>query len=406
MIKSCEIPCGNKLLLKLELRTLVLSIILPVSYALAAVVGNDWGYLIPAAIAATLLIGIVTPLLEIFLIRSQTSVSQSRPGEAQIEVKLLHPRLLPTRTSVVPIGALNVQLRMHRKTWKARQKKEDFTLPLIFQEPEAGIQTLTIKTPQLPRGVFSAAELEIESCFPFAIARWSRKLKCTFSGEQTSLTIYPNVYPLAGNFHQRLLSALSASGQLVGYASHLNQSLALRGLREFSERDNLNHMHWPSVAKTGKLMVREFEIESLPGFDIMLDLTLPWKDEHFELAVAAALSLFNYGLTKGLQPQIFLTPSIDSELLSELMDDLPVASRLAPSEIMARIQPIPKELQKNQPANRDTISSRKESLLTLYPASDTLKINLAILSTIHTEVSTASAQILGSFSDEAELSRL
>jgi len=62
-------------------------------------------------------------------------------------------------------------------------------------------------------------------------------------------------------------------------------------------------------------MVREFEKEGLPTFDVILDLSCPWVSaEQFELAVSAAASMVQLGHTLGIHPDlIFLEPSLLQE---------------------------------------------------------------------------------------------
>src|SRR5262249_11296807 len=123
-------------------------------------------------------------------------------------------------------------------------------------------------------------------------------------------------------------------------------SSTLKGLREFSERDSLNQIHWASSARSGKLMVREFEVENLPEFDVFLDLMLPWNDKQLNLACTAAYSLIHYGYKLGFTPQLLVNPPISWEPVAEQLADIPAgcAAEELCAEILARLSPLPREM--------------------------------------------------------------
>jgi hypothetical protein len=117
----------------------------------------------------------------------------------------------------------------------------------------------------------------------------------------------------------------------------------VRSLREFHTGDSPRLIHWPTSAKVGKLMIREFESEGLPGFDVLLDLTSDWQnEEQFELAVSISLSLLQLGFKLGGSPELFITPSVDEDIerLPSILTDLPA---IAPgigwaAQMLARVE--------------------------------------------------------------------
>jgi hypothetical protein len=122
------------------------------------------------------------------------------------------------------------------------------------------------------------------------------------------------------------------------------QSTSVRGVREFKVGDSTRHIHWPSTARLGKLLVREFDNETLPVFDLLLDLEADWSSrEQFELAVCVLHSLVRLGYNLGCVPELFLNPPLSSSAVAEqLMFDLPQTPEGMKqlSEILARVEPI------------------------------------------------------------------
>jgi len=88
----------------------------------------------------------------------------------------------------------------------------------------------------------------------------------------------------------------------------------VRGVREFVHGDSPRLIHWASSARVGRLLVREFEAEGLPGYDILLNLRANWVNrEQFELAVSIVHSLMNLGFKLGGAPDLLVVPTLDGE---------------------------------------------------------------------------------------------
>jgi hypothetical protein len=158
------------------------------------------------------------------------------------------------------------------------------------------------------------------------------------------------------------------------------QSTSVRSVREFRTGDSLRHIHWASTAKTGKVLVREFDSEVLPVYDLMLDLTANWKNtEQFELAVLLAHSLVHLGYGLGALPELSLYPAIDSQAVSKLMSDLPQIPRSVAwlSEVLARVEPltlsdVPRE-QRSEAETAQALAGRLDRpLLSIVPTAEAM----------------------------------
>lgn len=81
--------------------------------------------------------------------------------------------------------------------------------------------------------------------------------------------------------------------------------LSFHAIRDYQVGDSRRHVHWKSTAKTGKLMVRQYEETRRSGISIVLGLDPEeYRDaEEFELAVSVAGSLALRGLQDGREVQ-------------------------------------------------------------------------------------------------------
>lgn len=157
------------------------------------------------------------------------------------------------------------------------------------------------------RGVYALGPLHLRLGEPFGLFayRWSE-------AATRRIVVYP---PLL-----RLPALQLPRGQQGGPArADLLQPFAtpsVGGLREYRPGDMPSHIHWPTVARTGSLMVKEFDQERAGAIWIMLDLcqaayppplraTTPQSapashnDDPLELAVVLAASLAAHALSAG-----------------------------------------------------------------------------------------------------------
>lgn len=73
----------------------------------------------------------------------------------------------------------------------------------------------------------------------------------------------------------------------------VDSDLAFHAIRDYMPGDSRRHVHWKSTAKTGQLMVRQYEETRRSRIAVLLDLETGRyaSDEEFELAVSAAASI-------------------------------------------------------------------------------------------------------------------
>jgi len=81
----------------------------------------------------------------------------------------------------------------------------------------------------------------------------------------------------------------------------VDSDLSFHAIRPYANGDSRRNVHWKSTAKTGKLMVRQYEETRHSRIAIVLDLAVAAysSDEEFEMAVSAAASLGVQGVRDG-----------------------------------------------------------------------------------------------------------
>jgi uncharacterized protein (DUF58 family) len=134
------------------------------------------------------------------------------------------------------------------------------------------------------RGVHTLDTVILRTGFPFGL--FSKERDIHLAGEIVVLprSDRPVRDPaVAGDQHRR------QAGVTIGAAGGRGE---YRSLRPYRPGDDPRDIHWPSTARLGEPMVREFERDGATGIWICLDLSQPDGDEaEASVEVAASLAL-------------------------------------------------------------------------------------------------------------------
>ncbi|MGO3146139.1 MAG: DUF58 domain-containing protein [Leucobacter sp.] len=129
-----------------------------------------------------------------------------------------------------------------------------------------------------------------------------------------------------------------------------DSDLSFHAVREYVHGDAMRHVHWKSTAKTGTLMVRQYEESQTARAAVLFDANrLEYaSDEEFELAVSLAASLSLHAVREGRERFIAsgwapgrVRPSVDG--LEEIPSDTPQMLLDAWSQLEAAEEPRPIE---------------------------------------------------------------
>lgn len=119
------------------------------------------------------------------------------------------------------------------------------------------------RTPCTMRGKFTLGPATLVSGDPFGIFRLERAVPGT-----SEVLVYPRTTPLPGF---TLPSAELPGGQDVKSRTfHVTPNVAT--IRDYQPGDSFNRIHWRSTARTGQLMVKEFELDPTAEIYIVLDM--------------------------------------------------------------------------------------------------------------------------------------
>lgn len=122
-----------------------------------------------------------------------------------------------------------------------------------------------IRTPCYQRGRFTLGPVSLYSSDPFGLFLFKKELPFKLTSH---VVVYPMAVDLPG-FHPPV-------GELTGGEAMRRRThyitTNVSGIREYSFGDSFNRIHWPSTARTGRLMVKEFELDPMADVWIFLDM--------------------------------------------------------------------------------------------------------------------------------------
>ncbi|HSP79539.1 MAG TPA: DUF58 domain-containing protein, partial [Myxococcaceae bacterium] len=229
-----------------------------------------WGVV---ASAVLLLGGLAAPLVLFF------SFSVGALGAAVVVGLPFRPRVSLVRLLPPPVSAgetltYRVQVRNTGRRLARRVVVQERNLPpelrAVGEPPmvdalapgESAEVTLRLRC--TTRGAYELGALQAASLFPSGLVKWPRR-----SREKQRLLVYPRFTPLEG-FEVPHGRNYQPGG--IAVASRVGDSTEFFGTREWHEGDRTRDIHWPSFARTGRLVVKEFQEEYFVRLAMVLDV--------------------------------------------------------------------------------------------------------------------------------------
>ena len=230
-----------------------------------------WLYLISALVAGLALVGVAAPWLTLRRLRPRLA-GHSRTG--------FHPALAQDRTRVFvgDLVSLRFDLGEARAPVELLNLRESSGMLLALEgreQLESGV-AVTVRAPS--RGVLQFAGIQLASSWPLGIARATRDVRF-----ELEVVVHP---------HYRVPPEARRMGlrEPAGASATRGSGDEFLGLREYRSGDSQRRVHWPTSARTGKLMVVETARESSNANAYELDLGAG-GGAAVELAVEVAASL-------------------------------------------------------------------------------------------------------------------
>jgi uncharacterized protein (DUF58 family) len=188
---------------------------------------------------------------------------------------------------------------------------------VLAEVPGGARRTASYRVTPRRRGRYPIGPLTLWVADPFDLVR--RRIQ--FPGTR-DLIVYPEIEDLG---------ASAVAAPISGAGESSTRQLFRSGedfytMRQYEIGDDLRRIHWPSVARTGQLMIRQDEAVRRAQAAILLDTrsaALGERTEAFERAVSAAASIGAHYLHAGFSLQV-ATPDraphpVDREAFLELL---------------------------------------------------------------------------------------
>lgn len=283
------------------------------------------------SIVAVLLLLVAVPfLLGTRSYRTTLGASRAKVvagGEVHLEVSVENTVARPQMPAVIelPVG----------------DALREFTVPLLGPHHSTTMQ-LTVPTPR--RGVITAGPLTVARQDPLGLLRREMTWR-----DVHHIHVHPRTVALPPN-------SAGLVRDLEGQSSRrlTDSDLSFHAVREYVRGDAMRHIHWKSTAKTGTLMVRQYEESQTARLAVLFDARREEyaSDDEFELGVSAAASVSLQAAREGrerfiasawtpgrMRPRVDGLEELPSRTPSELLDswsELGHASDGLPFEVLAR----------------------------------------------------------------------
>ena len=175
------------------------------------------------------------------------------------------------------------------------------------------------------RGVFDQLTVQALTGYPLDLSL--RRSRQSWRG---SLVVLPRFTPIS---RLRILGATPAgAGRRGGLLAPAHRpggiGTDLYNLREYAPSDDARHIDWRSTARTGRLMVREFEREEERRLDLVLDLAAT-DDAAFESAVERCAAILDYAWRERFDARLLIAGSTGASRGREAMRRLAAVSHTA-----------------------------------------------------------------------------
>jgi uncharacterized protein (DUF58 family) len=115
------------------------------------------------------------------------------------------------------------------------------------------------------RGIYAVGPIAVAAQDPLGLFRVEREL-----GEMARILVYPHVFPIASLPDIAGGTRFDAGARYAGLAG---AGIEFLGTREYRPGDPLRMIHWPSTARTGRLVVKEMEETAAADVAIFIDLS-------------------------------------------------------------------------------------------------------------------------------------
>lgn len=255
-----------------------------VLFLVGANVQAGWLYVLASAFLGVVAAGIIMPRLAL----RKLSFSRLSPA-AGVAGEVVGVRLVVTNSGGARKGVI--------------EGRDEFLSGRRFMAeglPSKSTAQFQYRLDCVRRGTFDGGDIEVSSGFPFGAALAKRKIHV-----KSPVVVHPRWVELASF---PMLEAVSSPNEALHDRRRRGAGMEFFGIREYRQGDSIRHVHWRSAARTGRLVVREFEELPASRLGVLIDSGKPVGSEpetSFEDGVSAAASIALYALGAGHPVQMF-----------------------------------------------------------------------------------------------------
>lgn len=248
-----------------------------VLFFLGTNVQAGWLYVLAAFLLGTLVAGCVLPVLMV----RRVEVTRSAPAEVFQGEPAVVDLVVRDASSGVRLGVVVEDTHLAP------------TLSYIpAMRPGDRLELRAERTPAR-RGPQGPTKVVVSSCGPFGVALARRHVQV--EGETV---VFPKVTPLG---YLPFADAADTHERSIHPYWRMGQGPEFMGVREYRPGDGMRHVHWPSTARHGSLVVREFEEETTRRLALVVDtcndLGTEWTP--LDRCCSAAASIALAALSRG-----------------------------------------------------------------------------------------------------------
>lgn len=277
-------------------RLLILISLTVVAYAAAINRAQvlPWG--LAAVLLATLIAGVAWPH---WLIR-RLSVVRSGPSRAE-EGDVIHFDVVVTNHGRLPRFMVELHDRLPFRALDAKVAGLQ-ALGVVSYVPGGSTRSFAMSLVCEKRGLYHLGPVSLASSFPLGLVEVRQRRQ---EGVQT-LTVYPDLFAIVELPLRGAPSQIHRGGYLLPEGSGAAE---FSGLREYRHGDSPRHIHWPSTARSGALMVKEFEPLASACLCLALDQSAAANLGHgreatFEYAIRVAGSVARFACARSLRTRV------------------------------------------------------------------------------------------------------
>lgn len=180
------------------------------------------------------------------------------------------PRIFAGAPFLMEISVENLKVSLSSYSIEVEDLVDDKPLDkkcYFLKVPPGRTQRTSYRHTFQRRGVYEFTGFRIGTKFPFALFHKSRDVH-----EGGEVIVFPAVFPVS-------MPAPRAQNPGGSVATQIGRRGEFFGLREYRDGDDRRDIHWRSSARTGRLLVREYEDESQKRATILIDNALPSGDD-------------------------------------------------------------------------------------------------------------------------------